>query len=656
MCGIAGFWNPDRGSHDPRDVLQRMTDVIFHRGPDDQQTYSDDEAGLGLGFRRLSIIDLSPDGRQPMTSASGRYVMVFNGEVYNYESLRPELLESGASFRGHSDTEVILAAVEAWGLNESLQRFNGMFAIALWDRRDRRLHLVRDRMGIKPLYYGRVGGSLVFGSDLASFREYPGWHGGIDRGALCLFLRHGYVPGPHSIYAGVRKLPAGHLLEVVDLAAELPDTSPWWSVRGAVERGLENPFTGTATEAVVELEDLLGQAVRDRMVADVPLGAFLSGGVDSSTVVALMQAGHGSAVKTFSIGFEDPEFDEAAYARDVARHLGTDHTDLYVSPQDCLDVIPELPGMFSEPFADSSQIPTYLVSKLARSQVTVSLSGDGGDELFAGYHNYAFGASLWKRAGAFPPWLRSTGATVIKGIPTGVWDRFLGLAGSFDSGGRAFEINGDRLHKLADVVRHRDFQAMYRSLVSAWRNPGSLVVGANEPDYALMGPGTASPIDDPVQSMMYWDMMTYLPDDILTKVDRASMAVSLEARVPLLDHRVVEFAWRLPLDYKQRAGRAKWVLRQVLDRHVPGSLIDRPKRGFGVPLSSWLRGPLRDWAESLLAADRLSSEGYLKPRVVRRAWDDFVTGKRQWQTSLWAVLMFQAWLDHQGGTGNGKRP
>jgi asparagine synthase (glutamine-hydrolysing) len=633
-----------------------MTDVIARRGPDDQQTYSDDEAGLGLGFRRLSIIDLTPDGRQPMHSASGRYVMVFNGEVYNYESLRPELLALGASFRGHSDTEVILAAVEAWGLAESLQRFNGMFAIALWDRRDRRLHLVRDRMGIKPLYYGLVGGSLVFGSDLASFRKYPGWQGGIDRGALCLFLRHGYVPGPHSIFTGVRKLPAGHLLEVVDPAAELPDTTPWWSVRGAVERGLENPFTGTASEAVVELEDLLGQAVRDRMVADVPLGAFLSGGVDSSTVVALMQAGHGSPVKTFSIGFEDPEFDEAGYAGEVARHLGTDHTDLYVSPQDCLDVIPELPGMFTEPFADSSQIPTYLVSKLARSKVTVSLSGDGGDELFAGYHNYAFGAALWNRAGFIPPWLRRTGATVVKGIPSGAWDQILRLARPFDSGGRGFDVSGDRIHKLADVVGHRDFQSIYRSLVSAWRNPRDLVVGGHEPDYLLNGLGPVPPVDDPVQSMMYWDMVTYLPDDILTKVDRASMAVSLEARVPLLDHRVVEFAWSLPLDYKLRDGRAKWVLRGVLGRHVPSHLIDRPKRGFGVPLSAWLRGPLRDWAESLLAEDRLAAEGYFKPRVIRRAWNEFVTGRRQWQASLWMVLMFQAWLERQGATGGREQP
>lgn len=656
MCGIAGFWKADRAGHDLQDTLLRMTDVINHRGPDDQQVFSDVEAGLGLGFRRLSIIDLSSDGRQPMVSASGRYVMVFNGEVYNYESLRPELLALGASFRGHSDTEVILAAVEAWGLAMALDRFNGMFAIALWDRRDRRLHLVRDRMGIKPLYYGRVNGSLVFGSDLASFREYPGWNGGIDRGALCLYLRHGYVPGPHSIYEGVRKLLPGHLLVVDDPDDKLPASSPWWSVRGAVEKGQADPFTGTPAEAVSELEDILGRAVRDRMVADVPLGAFLSGGVDSSTVVALMQAGHNSAVRTFSIGFEDPEFDEAGFAGEVARHLGTNHTDLYVSPQDCLDVIPELPGMFTEPFADSSQIPTWLVSKLARSQVTVSLSGDGGDELFAGYHNYAFGSALWNQAGAFPHWLRSPGAAVVKAIPTGVWDRFLRLARPFDSGGRTFEVNGDRIHKLADVVRHRDFQSMYRSLVSAWRNPRHLVVGGSEPDYLLKGLDPAPPLDDPVSHMMYWDMMTYLPDDILTKVDRASMAVSLEARVPLLDHRVVEFAWRLPLDYKLRDGRAKWVLREVLDRHVPRSLIDRPKRGFGVPLGAWLRGPLRDWAESLLDADRLADEGYLKPRVVRKTWDDFVTGRRQWQTSLWAVLMFQAWLERQQESRGAGRP
>jgi asparagine synthase (glutamine-hydrolysing) len=657
VCGLAGFWDPRGVVSDPSECLVRMTDVIAHRGPDDQQVFFDADAGLGLGFRRLSIIDLSPEGRQPMTSASGRYVMVFNGEVYNFESLRPELLQAGAQFRGHSDTEVILAAVEAWGLASALERFNGMFALALWDRRERELHLVRDRLGIKPLYYGQVGGAVVFGSDPACFREFPGYTGDIDRGALCLYLRHSYVPGPWCIQAGIRKLLPGHRLVIADPGNnELPASVPWWSARQAVTRGLENPFTGTATDAVERLEKVLADAVKSRMVADVPLGAFLSGGIDSSTVVALMQAGHGSAIRTFSIGFEDSEFNEAGYAAEVAAHLGTRHTELYVSPKDCLDVIPLLPGMFSEPFADSSQIPTYLVSRLARSQVTVSLSGDGGDELFAGYHNYAFGSTLWNRAGGLPAWLRSTATTVTKGIPTGTWDLLLRLVRPFDSGGREFPVTGDRVHKLADVLGQKDFRSMYRALVSGWKNPSQVVVGGWEPPSLLQGLDPDPPNSDPVASMMYWDLMTYLPDDILTKVDRASMAVSLEARVPLLDHRVVEYAWRLPQEYKIRDGQSKWVLRGVLDRHVPRTLIDRPKRGFGVPLASWLRGPLRDWAETLLGADRLAAEGIFRPRVIRRTWEEFLSGKRQWQGNLWTVLMFQAWLESQREPSEKGRP
>ncbi len=656
MCGFAGFWDPKGVFSEPEECLLRMTDVLDHRGPDDQQVYFDSEARLGLGFRRLSIIDLSPEGRQPMISASGRFVMVFNGEVYNFESLRPELLKAGAEFRGHSDTEVILAAVEAWGLEASVERFNGMFAMALWDRRERELHLVRDRLGIKPLYYGKVDRTLVFGSDPASFREVPGFTVDVDRGALSLFLRHGYVPGPWCIQAGIKKLLPGHRLVIGDMGSEeLPASQPWWSAREAVARGLENPFTGTANEAVEGLEEILADAVRSRMVADVPLGAFLSGGVDSSTVVALMQAGHGSPVRTFSIGFEDTEFNEAGYAAEVAAHLGTQHTELYVSPQDCLDVIPKLPRIFSEPFADSSQIPTYLVSRLARADVTVSLSGDGGDELFAGYHNYAFGRALWQRAGGLPAWLRSPAMAVTKGIPTGTWDVLLGLVRPFNSGGREFAVTGDRVHKLADVLGQKDFRSMYRALVSGWKNPTKVVAGGYEPPSLLQGLDPDPPMSDPVARMMYWDLMTYLPDDILTKVDRSSMAVSLEARVPLLDHRVVEFAWRLPLDYKIRAGQSKWVLRGVLDRHVPRSLIDRPKRGFGVPLASWLRGPLREWAETLLASDRLAAEGFFRPRVIRRTWRDFLAGKRQWQGNLWTILMFQAWLEGQAdASGKGR--
>lgn len=657
MCGFAGFWNTSGRLPDPEACLTLMAQAVAHRGPDDQQVYWDAGAGLGLAHRRLSILDLSPDGRQPMVSASGRYVMAYNGEVYNFRDLRSELAKQGAVFRGQSDTEVILAAVEAWGLDSALERFNGMFAFALWDMKERSLHLVRDRLGIKPLYYGQVDGALVFGSDLASFARFPGFTGEVDRGALCLYLRHNYVPAPWSIHTGIRKLLPGHRLVIDDPAVgEYPAPEPWWTAREAVVRGQEDPFTGSAAAAVEGLEEILTDAVQSRLVADVPLGAFLSGGVDSSTVVALMKSERSRAVRTFSIGFEEEEFNEAAFAGEVARHLGTDHTELYVSSGDCRDVIPLLPGMFSEPFADSSQIPTYLVSKLARSQVTVSLSGDGGDELFAGYHNYAFGSALWNKAAPIPRWLRGPAAVATQGIPTGAWDTLLRLVRPFDSGGRKFPVTGDRLHKLADVIRREDFRSMYRALVSVWRNPVSMVQGGWEPASLLQGLDPDPPTTDPVARMMYWDLMTYLPDDILTKVDRASMAVGLEARVPLLDHRVVEFAWRLPLEYKIREGQSKWVLRAVLDRHVPRSLIERPKRGFGVPLEGWLKGPLRDWAEDLLAKDRLAAEGLFQPGAIRKVWREFLSGKRRWQAGLWTVLMMQAWLEGRRDGAVGRRP
>ncbi len=650
MCGFAGFWNSERPLADPGDILRKMTKILFHRGPDEQRTMVSAEAGLGLCFCRLSIIDLSADGSQPMESASGRFVLAFNGEVYNFRELRAELEVQGDVFRGHSDTEVMLAAIERWGLEPALSRFNGMFAFALWDRRDKCLHLVRDRLGIKPLYYGFAGDALVFGSDPAAFKPVPGFSGEIDRGSLCLFLRHGYIPAPYSIFTGIRKLMPGHLVSFDGIeAGNLPDARPYWSARDAVENGGQDPFQGSPEEAVTELETLLRDAVTSRMVSDVPLGAFLSGGVDSSTVVALMQQTGGRPVRTFSIGFEEEEFNEATYAKEVARHLGTDHTELYLTSKDCRDVVPLLPKIFSEPFADSSQIPTFLVSQLARSQVTVSLSGDGGDELFAGYHAYAMGQALWRRASRIPPSLRAVGGGAVRMIPTGGWDGLLKSAGPFRSGGRAFALTGDRMHKLAEVAAQPDFSSMYRALVSAWRNPGGLVVGGQEPPTLLSGLDSDPPGQDSIARMMYWDLRSYLPDDILTKVDRASMAVSLEARVPLLDHRVVELAWRLPMEFKRRDGQAKWVLRQVLDRHVPARLIDRPKRGFGVPLESWLKGPLRDWAEALLDRDRLVREGFFHADPIRRSWREFLSGKRRWQTQLWIILMFQAWLENRDG-------
>jgi asparagine synthase (glutamine-hydrolysing) len=641
MCGLTGFWDQGSTLDDPSAILAAMTAMLAHRGPDDQQTHFEADTGLGLGHRRLSILDLSPDGRQPMVSAGGRFVIAYNGEVYNYRDLAAELAATGLVFRGHSDTEVILAACEAWGLESTLARMNGMFAIALWDRKLRELHLVRDRMGIKPLYYGKVGRVLAFASDPAALTRLPGFTGEIDRGALTLYLRHQYVPAPWCIYAGLRKLDPGHVLTIPsDCTGELPDARAFWSVRGAAAAGLADPFTGTATAAVDELETLLADAVRQRLVSDVPLGAFLSGGVDSSTVVALMQQASPTPVRTFSIGFTEPEFDEATYAAAVARHLHTDHTELIVSPDDCLDVIPLLPTMFSEPFADSSQIPTFLVSRLARREVTVSLSGDGGDELFCGYHRYNFARSLHRVDGLVPGWLRAAAAPAARGVPVGVWDGLLKLAKPVRSDGRDFALTGDRIHKLAGVVGQRDFPAMYRALVSLWPDPRHLVHGGHEPATNLSGRQAPPPLDDTMGQVMFWDMINYLPDDILTKVDRASMAVGLEARVPLLDHRVVELAWRLPQSFKVRDGQGKWVLRRVLDRHVPRELIDRPKAGFAVPLAAWLRGPLRDWAESLLEPAALEQAGLLDAAQVRHLWDQFLRGERHWQSQLWGILMF----------------
>ena len=650
MCGLTGFWDQGHCLQDATASLSSMTQALSHRGPDDQQIHYEAETGLGLGHRRLSIIDLSDEGRQPMTSASGRYVMAFNGEIYNYRDLANELQPTGVVFRGHSDTEVVLAAVETWGLEATLGRLNGMFAIALWDRQERILYLTRDRMGIKPLYYGNVAGSFVFASDPAAFTKLPGFSGEIDRGALTLYLRHLYIPAPWSIYQGILKLDAGHVLTLRDGAVtQLPESRPFWSVSEAVEKGMVDPFTGSATAAVDELEELLSDAVSKRLVSDVPLGAFLSGGVDSSTVVGLMQKASSKPVRTFSIGFTEEEFNEAAYAAEVAAHLGTDHTELIVSPQDCLDVIPKLPGMYSEPFADSSQIPTYLVSKLARSEVTVSLSGDGGDELFCGYHRYNFARSLHRLEGRTPGWLRAALAPAARGVPVGVWDRVLKLVKPVQSDGRDFAWTGDRVHKLASVVGQQDFAGMYRALLSLWTDPQRMVHGGFEPPTNLSGRQGLPPVDGMEGQVMFWDMINYLPDDILTKVDRASMAVGLEARVPLLDHRVVEFAWRLPQQYKVRDGQSKWILRQVLDRQVPRALIERPKRGFAVPMATWLRGPLREWGESLLQPDQLEERGVLDARRVRRLWSEFQKGDRQWQAQLWAILMYQAWQEKWTG-------
>lgn len=641
MCGIAGFWQAKRSSEDPLRVLQAMTASLAHRGPDDSGHFFDSATGIGLGFRRLAIVDLSPAGHQPMASASGRYTIIFNGEVYNFEEIRKEL-GPGYRWRGHSDTEVMLEAIERWGLESAVKRFLGMFAFALWDHLERRLFLVRDRLGIKPVYYGFVGRNFVFASELKAVREYPEFEGEIDRSALALYMRYAYVPSPHCIYNGLWKLPAGHIL-ALSSPSEQPTLSCFWSAGDVAKAGLESQVRGSDEEIVAQLEEKLKQAVALRMIADVPLGAFLSGGVDSSTVVALMQAQSSRPVKTFTIGFHEDEYNEAAYAKRVAQHLGTDHTELYVTPREAMDVIPLLPRMYDEPFADSSQIPTYLVSKLARQRVTVSLSGDGGDELFGGYDRYFRTRSIWNSTRWVPQPLCRTAGKLIQAIPQGHIDRVYSWAVAAVPSRKRWARVGYKAHRLAGFLGFRDPIAIYEHALSYWA-PSEVVTSAAEPETIVRFIKNSAWVPTLEGRMMLIDLVNYLPDDILVKVDRASMAVSLEARIPVIDHRVVEFAWKLPLHFKIRQGVSKWILRQVLYKHVPARLIERPKMGFGVPIASWLRGPLRQWAEDLLCPDSFARHGLFNPAIIRQKWEEHLAGFNHWHYLLWNALMFQDWF------------
>ncbi|MCL2713247.1 MAG: asparagine synthase (glutamine-hydrolyzing) [Alphaproteobacteria bacterium] len=640
MCGFAGFWHPGRGqSYEGATVLARMSDAIRHRGPDDHGAWSNDE-GLFLGHRRLSVLDLSEAGHQPMTSPSQRFVVVYNGEIYNFQALRDQLdAEMGPlPWRGHSDTEVMLAGFERWGVEATLKRLVGMFALALWDRERRTLTLARDRLGEKPLYYGVQNGVLLFGSELSALRRHPACVARLSRQALALFLKFAYVPAPHSIYEGIGKLPPGSFVEITEnMVAEgaCATAVPYWQlpVFAAGAKGRSD------AEASEELEALLRQAISGQMLADVPLGAFLSGGIDSSLIVALMQAMSRQPVKTFTIGFDNPLYNEAEAAKAVARHLGTDHTEFYVTGEDALNVAPRLAEIYSEPFADSSQIPTWLVSNLARRHVTVSLSGDAGDELFGGYNRYQYLPKIRRRLGALPLSLRALAGKAIGAVPPRRWDAIAAAAGALIPGFNV-RLPGDKLQKLAAVMACPSAQAMYDRVVSAWPDAQSVVIGAGEATAAL------GQVDaDFVPWMMRQDILTYLPDDILTKVDRAAMAVSLETRAPFLDHRVVEYAASLPLTLKIREGQSKWILRQLLYRYVPRGIIERPKMGFAIPLHDWLRGPLRDWAAELLSPSRLTQEGYFVPGAISKVWQQHQSGRGNFEQMLWPVLMFQAWKE-----------
>jgi len=631
-------------------VVRRMADTLVHRGPDDAGTWVDPTSGIALGHRRLAIIDLSPEGHQPMISASGRYVIVFNGEVYNFRELRGELeteAQERLTWHGHSDTEVMLAAFEAWGVRRAVERFTGMFAFALWDRHERLLHLVRDRIGEKPLYYGWMEKHFLFGSELKALRAHASFRGEIDRDALALYLRHNCIPAPYSIYRGIRKLQPGTIL-TMDCRSGIHDTpspEPYWQAARVAASGIAEPLNESDEDAVNRLDGLMREIIGRQMLADVPLGAFLSGGIDSSAIVALMQAQSSTPVRTFTIGFEEDRFDETAYAAAVAKHLGTMHTELCVTPRQTLDIIPDLPSLYDEPFADSSQIPTCLLSALTRSSVTVSLSGDGGDELFAGYNRYYWGNGIWGKINHMPPAARSIAARAIRSLSPQQWDRMYKNATGFLPSRLAQRLPGDKMYKIANIMTSASPEEVYLRLVSHWQDPAAVVIQGTEPPTLLtsgnIGQGNF------IQKMMYLDLVSYLPDDILVKVDRAGMGVSLETRMPFLDHQLIEFAWKLPLEQKIRNGQGKWLLRQLLYRYVPRELIERPKMGFGIPLDSWLRGPLREWAEELLDEGRLRREGFFHPEPIRTKWEEHQSGMHNWQYHLWDILMFQAWLERQ---------
>lgn len=646
MCGITGFWDISKNAHptNMEETIERMTSMLGARGPDDKGKWMDPKAGIALGHRRLAVIDLSDLAKQPMASASGRYIITYNGEIYNYLKLRSQLEKKGARFTGSSDTEVILAAIEAWGLESSLQKMIGMFAFALWDKADRKLFLARDRLGEKPLYYGWMGRTFLFGSELKALRVHPSFKAEVDREVLALYLRYNYVPAPYSIYKNIFKLNPGTFL-VIDSCnpGAMPDPQPYWSMSQALETAVQNPYTGSEEDAILELDTLLRSVIKGQMISDVPLGAFLSGGIDSSTVVAIMQAISSNPVKTFSIGFREDDYNEAHYAAAVARHLGTDHTELYVTPAEAMEVIPKLPSLYDEPFSDSSQIPTYLVAALARQHVTVCLSGDGGDELFGGYNRYFWGRDIWRKVGWMPLAMRRGLSAVLKSFPPSYWDKVLSISRPILPGPLRQPQAGAKVHKLADVLAVESPQIMYQGLISHWQDP-TIVRGIIDYFQLPVCNKSRPGLDGFVEWMMCMDTVTYLPDDILVKVDRASMGVSLESRVPLLDHRVVEFAWRLPLSMKIQGLEGKRILRRVLYQYVPRELIERPKMGFGVPIGKWLQGPLKDWANDLLNVDRLKNEGFLNPEPIQEMWQEHLSGKKDWQYHIWDVLMFEAWL------------
>jgi asparagine synthase (glutamine-hydrolysing) len=633
MCGFAGFleFAPARSRDESVRLVEQMTNRLTHRGPDDHGQWLNESGTVAMGHRRLSILDTSQHGHQPMTSPCGRFVLAYNGEVYNHLELRRELQQGGVTFRGQSDTETIVAAFSEWGIASTIERCVGMFAMAVWDTHQQSLTLIRDRLGIKPLYYGLSHGGFLFGSELKALRVHPAFDSSLNRGAISRFLQHSYVPTPHTIHSNFRKLPAGSALTIsaskkLTSNADLSSVNVWWDAKSVAQQSLSNPVSDSHDAMVERLDELLTDAVRLRMLSDVPLGAFLSGGIDSSLVCSLMQKQSDRPVQTFTIGFEEAGYNEADHAKRIAQHLGTDHTEYYVTPDEARDVIPRLPEMYDEPFADSSQIPTFLVSQLARQHVTVALSGDGGDELFGGYNRYFHIRDRWLQVSRIPcRKLISKLLSVPGNLLAGRWrDRFL---------------------YRANLLGMNSAGALYQNANLHWPPGDNLVQNSTDAGSTYWNQDAWLHAGNPIEEWMWLDAATYLPDDILTKVDRASMAVSLEVRVPVIDHRVFELAWSLPFDSKVSSNNGKLILQDVLSRYVPREMFERPKMGFGVPIDAWLRGPLRDWAESLLTERRLRDQGLLNPEPIRRKWQEHLSGKTDWHYHLWDVLMLQAWLD-----------
>ena len=648
MCGINGFYS--RSSSTFNNVIVKMNSAVSHRGPDTNGAWVDIDSGIVLGHQRLSIIDLSSAGNQPMHSSSGRYILTYNGEIYNHLEVRRELerCNSNIRWKGNSDTETLLEAVDFWGIETSLQKIDGMFAFGLWDKKIRRLILARDRIGEKPLYFGWQGKGdnkvFLFGSELKALKVHPEFNGEINRDVISLQLQHNYIPAPYSIYKDIHKLLPGHYLQLNedDLKKNLlPLSKSYWSLTEHAINGNRKQLTLCEDDILKNLEGYLLSSVKKQMISDVPLGAFLSGGIDSSTIVAMMQSQSNKPIKTFTIGYSEDNFSEAPYAKEIAKHLGTDHTEFFVSPKKAMEVIPSLPTIYDEPFSDPSQIPTFLVSQLAKQDVKVALSGDGGDELFCGYKRYVMSKKFWNIFRLMPITLRKILASGIGSISPQDWNKISKLLPGLST----YSNFGDKVHKGLGLLEAKTLYDLYYTLNTQWHNSNEVLINSKDQGTLMTTFKPELKGLDSQQQMMVLDSLTYLPDNILVKIDRAAMASSLETRVPFLDHKLIEYVWKIPQSLKLNNGQGKWILKKILNQYVPNDLTDRPKMGFGVPIETWLRGPLKEWAEDLLNEERLKQEGYFDPKVVRDKWNEHITGKRNWKSSLWGILMFQSWID-----------